>query len=302
MLLLIEDRTQARRVDEVRRDFVANVSHELKTPVGGIALLAEAIVAARDDPAAVERFASRIAVESTRLTTLVQEIVELSRLQADDALAEPVLVDIGKVVRESIEATRVLADAHQICFVTSLDPRAWAYGDANMLRTAVVNLLTNAVNYSSGGTRVAVSARTRGFVVEIAVADQGGGIPAAAQERIFERFYRVDPARSRGTGGTGLGLAIVKHICANHGGEVTVWSSQGHGSTFTIRLPAAPYGPQPVSCPPAPGCGIGPQVGTDIVPGGWDAAPREGSGNPGAPTGSTCRDVTDTRSLREVNP
>lgn len=252
VLLLVEDRTQARRVEEVRRDFVANVSHELKTPVGGISLLAEAILDARDDPAAVERFAQRIGVESTRLTTLVQEIVELSRLQADDALAAPVLVDIAAVVRDAIEQTRVLAEAQDITFVSSLLPYTCAYGDAAMLRTAVGNLLTNAVNYSPSGTRVAISARTKGFVVEIAVADQGEGIPAAAQERIFERFYRVDAARSRATGGTGLGLAIVKHICTNHGGEVTVWSSPGHGSTFTIRLPAASQGPQADCCPPEP--------------------------------------------------
>ena len=200
----------------------------------------------------------------------MQEIVELSRLQADDALAAPVLVDIGRVVREAIELTRVLAEGHDITFVASLDPHTCAYGDAAMLRTAVGNLLTNAVNYSPPGTRVAITARTKGFVVEIAVADQGHGIPAATQERIFERFYRVDTARSRATGGTGLGLAIVKHICTNHGGEVTVWSSEGHGSTFTIRLPAASHGPRPDCCPPAMECEIGPELGTDIAAGPWD--------------------------------
>ncbi len=240
ILLLVGDRTQARRVEEVRRDFVANVSHELKTPVGGIALLAEAISAARDDPEAVERFASQIGVESARLSTLVQEIVELSRLQADDALAEPVLLDVAHVVAEAVEATRTIADAKRIAIVAELDSGAFVYGDARMLQTAVVNLLTNAVNYSADETRIAVTARTRNSVVEITVADQGLGIPASAQGRIFERFYRVDPARSRATGGTGLGLAIVKHICTSHGGEVTVWSAEGHGSTFTIRLPAAP--------------------------------------------------------------
>lgn len=291
VILLIEDRTQARRVEEVRRDFVANVSHELKTPVGGISLLAEAILEARDDPDAVERFAQRIGVESTRLTTLVQEIVELSRLQADDALAAPVLVDIGRVVREAIELTRVLAEGHDITFVASLDPHTCAYGDAAMLRTAVGNLLTNAVNYSPPGTRVAITARTKGFVVEIAVADQGHGIPAATQERIFERFYRVDTARSRATGGTGLGLAIVKHICTNHGGEVTVWSSEGHGSTFTIRLPAASHGPRPDCCPPAMECEIGPELGTDIAAGAWDRA---------RVSGETPSDANP--SLREVNP
>lgn len=156
-----------------------------------------------------------------------------------------VLVDIGAVARDAIEGTRTLADARGIEFVEVLDPHTCVYGDPGLLRTAIGNLLTNAVNYSPPRTRVAVSARTRGFVVEVAVSDQGQGIPAAERERIFERFYRIDAARSRATGGTGLGLAIVKHICANHGGEVTVWSQERHGSTFTIRLPAAAHGPMP---------------------------------------------------------
>lgn len=245
VLLLVEDRTQARRVEEVRRDFMANVSHELKTPVGGISLLAEAIADAADDPEAVARFAGRIRAESQRLTTLVYEIVELSRLQAQESGAQMSLVDVGAVARDAIEGTRTVAEARNIEFVEVLDPQTLVYGDPGLLRTAIANLLTNAVNYSTERTRVAVSARNRGFVVEVAVSDQGQGIPAAELDRIFERFYRIDAARSRATGGTGLGLAIVKHICANHGGEVTVWSQEGHGSTFTIRLPAASHGPVP---------------------------------------------------------
>ena len=239
VLVLAEDHTQARRVEEVRRDFVANVSHELKTPVGGIALLAEAVLDAKDEPEAVARFAQRIQVESTRLTRLVQEIVDLSRLQVADALHEPDLVDIGRVVHEALDRSRVSADAKAITVEATVDSDLEVFGDAELLATAVANLLTNAVNYSERETRVAVSARRVDDTVEVVVADQGQGIPTSEQARIFERFYRVDAARSRATGGTGLGLAIVKHICANHGGDVAVWSEPGHGSTFTIRLPSA---------------------------------------------------------------
>nr|WP_116114942.1 ATP-binding protein [Austwickia chelonae] len=242
VLLLVEDHTQAQRVETVRRDFVANVSHELKTPVGGISLLAEAVLDARDDAEAVSRFARRIQVESSRLSRLVQEIVDLSRLQASDSLSDPVLVNVAVVAREASERIMTLAEAKQMNVVIASDPDVWVYGDAHMLGTAVDNLLTNAVNYSGNSTRVALGVRRVGAVVEIMVSDQGQGIPVAEQDRIFERFYRVDPARSRATGGTGLGLAIVKHICTNHGGEVKVWSEEGRGSTFTMRLPAAAQG------------------------------------------------------------
>jgi two-component system sensor histidine kinase SenX3 len=239
VLLLAEDHTHARRVEEVRRDFVANVSHELKTPVGGISLLAEAVLDAKDDPEAVARFAERIRVESTRLGRLVQEIVDLSRLQVADALHEPNLVDVGAVVAEAVDRVRVAAEAQSIEVAASVEDGLRVFGDADLLVTAVANLLTNAVNYSDDHTRIGVGGRRVGDLVEVSVTDQGQGIPAADQERIFERFYRVDAARSRATGGTGLGLAIVKHICANHGGDVTVWSEAGRGSTFTIQLPAA---------------------------------------------------------------
>ncbi|MFW5471284.1 sensor histidine kinase [Knoellia sp. CPCC 206435] len=239
VLILAEDHTHAQRVEEVRRDFVANVSHELKTPVGGIALLAEAVLDARDDPEAVSRFAARIQVESTRLTRLVQEIVDLSRLQTADTLHEPELVEIPLVVAEAVDRVRVAAESRQITLEPVADERAFVFGDGDLLATAVANLVSNAVNYSEAGTRVAVAARRVGDTVEITVSDQGQGIPTPEQERIFERFYRVDAARSRSTGGTGLGLAIVKHVCATHGGDVSVWSEEGHGSTFTMRLPAA---------------------------------------------------------------
>jgi two-component system sensor histidine kinase SenX3 len=261
ILLLVEDHTQARRVEEVRRDFVANVSHELKTPVGGIGLLAEAILDAKDDPEAVERFASRMQVESHRLARLVKEIVDLSRLQVADTLHEPRLVDVTAAVHEAIDYSRVGADAKQIEIAEACAPDLKVFGDEDLLVTAVRNLVGNAVAYSDPGTRVAVGGRLNGEMVEVAVTDQGQGIPEAEQHRIFERFYRVDAARSRATGGTGLGLAIVKHICANHGGDVTVWSEEGRGSTFTIRLPAAadrtggatPDHPLPDAAAAAPG-------------------------------------------------
>lgn len=250
LLLLLEDRTQAKRVEAVRRDFVANVSHELKTPVGGIALLAEAILDANEDPEAVARFARRIKIESTRLTRLVQEIVDLSRLQTGGSLEDPQLVDVDDVVHEAVDLMLTLAEGKQMSFrVSSSAGGLFVYGDASMLVTALTNLLANAIRYSPDDTRITVVARGDDDVVEISVSDQGRGISPENQDRVFERFFRVDAARSRATGGTGLGLAIVKHICANHGGEVTLWSEEGHGSTFTIRLPRAqddhPAVPQP---------------------------------------------------------
>jgi two-component system sensor histidine kinase SenX3 len=240
VLLLVEDRTKARRVEQTRRDFVVNVSHELKTPVGALALLAEAVLEANDDPEAVARFARRMQVESTRLTNLVQEIVDLSRLQIAGTLNDPERVDVGVAASVAVEQSRLVAESRGVQIVTSLGRSVDVFGDAALLATAIRNLVANAVNYSEPGTRVAVSVSSQGRLVEIAVADHGHGIPESEQTRIFERFYRVDDARSRETGGTGLGLAIVKHICANHGGEVTVWSERGQGSTFTMRLPAAP--------------------------------------------------------------
>ncbi len=239
VLLLVDDLTETRRVEEVRRDFVANVSHELKTPVGGIALLAEAVLEASDDPEAVRRFASRMQVESTRLTRLVQEIVDLSRLQVADTLHQPELVELEPVVADAVDRCRLVAAAKDIQVVVSVEPAASVFGDAGLLMTAVRNLVDNAVAYSPGGTRVTVAVTRHHGLVEVSVSDEGVGIGEDDQVRIFERFYRVDPARSRSTGGTGLGLAIVKHVCANHGGEVTVWSQPNQGATFTMRLPDA---------------------------------------------------------------
>ena len=238
-LVLIEDHSEAYRVDAVRRDFVANVSHELKTPVGALSLLAEAVQSAPDDHEAVERFSARMLVESQRLTNVVNDLIDLSRLQSGDPLKDSKLVDVDHVIAEAVDSTKLIANSRDIDVVVGAPVDTFVQGEEGQLVMALRNLLTNAVAYSPAGTRVAVAARVRGGVVEIDVTDQGIGIPDSEQSRIFERFYRVDPARSRQTGGTGLGLAIVKHVCVNHGGECTVWSVQGEGSTFTLRLPVA---------------------------------------------------------------
>jgi two-component system, OmpR family, sensor histidine kinase SenX3 len=243
VLLLVEDLSEAVRVDAVRRDFVANVSHELKTPVGAISLLSEAIVAASDEPIEVRRFAARMQSESFRLTNLVNDLIDLSRLQGADLPTDSQPVSVTDLMVDAAEATRFAAQAREIDVVVGPAPEVVVHGDEGQLLMALRNLLTNAIAYSPAGTKIAVSGRLAPAaaggttVVEIGVIDQGIGIPAAEQTRIFERFYRVDPARSRITGGTGLGLAIVKHVCVNHGGECTVWSVPGEGSTFTLRLP-----------------------------------------------------------------
>ncbi|WP_405685765.1 sensor histidine kinase [Streptomyces sp. NBC_00057] len=243
VLLLVEDLTEARRIEAVRRDFVANVSHELKTPVGALSLLSEAVMDASDEPEAVERFAGRMQIEATRLTNLVQEIIDLSRVQNDDPLedAEPVRVD--ELVAEAIDRCRQQAGSKQITMAAGGTAELRIWGNRGQLAAALGNLVENAVNYSPARTRVGIAARRLsvpgGDQIEIAVTDQGIGISEKDRERVFERFYRVDPARSRATGGTGLGLAIVKHVAASHGGEVAVWSSEGQGSTFTLRLPEA---------------------------------------------------------------
>ena len=236
--LVVDDLTDSRRLESVRRDFVANVGHEIKTPVGALTLLAEAALDARDDPDAVQHFLTRIQREANRLSRLVQELLDLSRLQGGDAPPDPVDVPVDAVIEEAVDRARNVADVKRIEIVRGGDAGLVVSGNEPQLVTAVSNLLDNAVAYSPEGTHVAVGVHRREGAVEIAVKDQGIGIAQLDQERIFERFYRVDPARSRATGGTGLGLAIVKHIVSNHGGEVSVWSRPGAGSTFTIRLPA----------------------------------------------------------------
>lgn len=240
VLIIAEDVTETRRLDTVRRDFVANVSHELKTPTGALALLAEAIEGAADDPVAVKRFAGRMNHEATRLGGLITELIDLTRVQDSGPLREPTEVNIDVVVAEAIDATRLAADSRRISVRSGGELGLVAYGDRRQLTTALKNLVANAIAYSPEGTRVAIATRSVGDQVEVSVTDQGIGIPASDLDRIFERFYRVDAARSRQTGGTGLGLSIVKHVIANHGGEIAVWSVEGEGSTFTMKLPQTP--------------------------------------------------------------
>ncbi|MDO8338613.1 MAG: ATP-binding protein [Microcella sp.] len=239
VLLLAEDRTESVRLEAVRRDFVANISHELKTPIGAISLLAEALEQAADDPEQVQRFAKRMSKESKRLAHMTQEIIELSRLQAADALTDPEVVAVDRVIQAAIDQNRVAAESNRIALVSGTPSGEHVWGDEGMLVTAVHNLIINAVQYSPSPSRVGIGVTARDDVVEIAVTDQGIGIPEEDLDRVFERFFRVDQARARATGGTGLGLSIVKHVVQNHGGDVRVWSQPGHGSTFTLLLPRA---------------------------------------------------------------
>ena len=236
-LLIIRDVTAQERLDQMRRDFVANTSHELKTPVGAVTLLAEAIESAADDPAQVRHFASRISAEATRLGQLTGRIMSLSRLQTDDALSDVRPVSIDEVLATALEAHVVQADSAGVELARGGDRGVWVRGDSQILIEAFGNLIANAIVYSPKGSRVGIGVKADDGVVEVAVSDQGIGIAEADRERIFERFYRADEARSRRTGGTGLGLSIVKHATQRHGGEVRLWSRPGRGSTFTIRLP-----------------------------------------------------------------
>ena len=239
VMLLVEDRTEAKRLEETRRDFVANISHELKTPIGAIGLLAEALQDATDDPQMVTKFAGNLYRESRRLGSLVQEIIQLSRLQSADLSKTGDLVDLEGIVHESVERNQVISEAKSITLEVDAPSGIVVYGDHEMLTMAVKNLIENAILYSEPGSSVGIGLRSIDGVAEIAVTDHGVGIAAEDQERIFERFYRVDPSRSRETGGTGLGLAIVKHVASNHRGEIKLFSQLGLGSTFTLRLPLA---------------------------------------------------------------
>lgn len=256
------DVTESHRLARVRRDFVANVSHELKTPIGALQLLAEALLDATEpadaatpdlseDLVAARRFAERIQHESTRLGRLVQELLELTRLQGAEPQppAEPVALDW--VIAEVVDRTRTTASARGVEVTVTGERGLTVYGSDTQLATAVANLVENAINYSGDDTTVRVTTRGDDEHVEIAVADQGIGIAPTDVDRVFERFYRADQARSRATGGTGLGLAIVKHIASNHGGRVEVSSTLGGGSTFTLRLPASPPDDLLATLPPA---------------------------------------------------
>ena len=237
VLVLISDQSEARRIDAVRRDFVANVSHELKTPIGALGLLSEAILGAKDQPDAVVKFASRMQIEAKRLTDLVQEIIDLSRLQSSDPLQKAFDVEASDVVREAVAQAAFSAESRKITVEIGEIEDATVIGDRDQLIMAVLNLVENAINYSPENTKVSVVVQVKEELLEISVTDQGIGIAEGELARVFERFYRVDPARSRMTGGTGLGLSIVKHVALNHGGDIKVWSKEGVGSTFTLQLP-----------------------------------------------------------------
>ncbi|MCK9897574.1 cell wall metabolism sensor histidine kinase WalK [Frankia sp. AgB32] len=292
--VILDDITESRRVEAVRRDFVANVSHELKTPVGALHVLAEAVAAASEDPVAVRRFASRMTHESTRLARLVQEIIDLSRLQGAEPLPDLRPLRTADLLAEAVDRARFAAQAQAISVAVIGDGDLRVLGDENQLVTAVANLLENAISYSPHGTRVVLGVRRSGTTVEISVADEGIGIAEKDLERVFERFYRADPARSRATGGTGLGLAIVKHIATNHGGAVTVWSAEGAGSTFTLRLPVF-IPTRPVGPPAAAGRAA--QSGREASDGrsagveaGRDSAGRDRAGRDSAGRDSAGRD------------
>lgn len=295
ILLLLEDRTESRRIEAVRRDFVANVSHELKTPVGALSLLSEAVEEAADDPDAVRHFSRRMRREAKRLTALVQEIIDLSRLQAAENVVQPEVLEVDALVAEAVDRVGTVAQQRASEVVVAGQRGLHVKGDKELLVTALRNLVHNALAYSPERSRVVVEVR-RGAgrvvgtpagqevpTIDIAVSDRGVGIGQSELERVFERFYRVDPARSRSTGGTGLGLSIVKHVAGNHGGDVRVWSAEGEGSTFTLRLPD-PDAPAPAGRRPAASsrtAGATPTSSPTPTP---DAAPAAGRGtNPNTP-------------------
>jgi two-component system sensor histidine kinase SenX3 len=240
-VVYVDDQSEYARMEATRRDFVANVSHELKTPVGAMGVLAEAVLASAEDPETVRRFAEKMLTESHRLADMVGELIELSRLQGAERLPDLEAVDVDTVVAEALSRYKVAADNADIAITTDAPTGYRVLGDQTLLVTAIANLVSNAIAYSPNGSPVSVSRRHRGDDnIEIAVTDRGIGIARADQERVFERFFRVDKARSRATGGTGLGLAIVKHVAANHNGAIRLWSQQGTGSTFTLSIPAYP--------------------------------------------------------------
>ncbi|MEY4312615.1 MAG: hypothetical protein RLZZ319_124 [Actinomycetota bacterium] len=237
VLVLVEDNTEAHDFEAVRRDFIANVTHEIKTPIGAISLLSEAVEGALDDPAQLHRFAESLRREATRLSNLVNEIIQLSRVESSDILASATPTNVASIVREALERTVVIAESKAIEVSAKFPDDVFVMGDNELLTVAVKNLLENAIQYSDAGSKVGVGVTTRNGHVDIDVTDQGVGIPGDEQSRVFERFYRVDASRDRTTGGTGLGLSLVKHIALTHRGEVTLFSQPGVGSTFTIRLP-----------------------------------------------------------------
>jgi len=233
-VVVVRDESRLRRLEAIRQEFVANVSHELKTPIGGIALLAETL-AATDDPADLERRIDLLVEDAHRLGRVVDDLLELSEVEGRDRFREP--IDLAALVEESVRTLRPAAERLHIEIELNLAEGQACLGDARQLGSAVTNLVDNALKYADGRSPVTVSVQPGDGWVDVVVRDRGIGIPQPEQERVFERFYRVDKARSRDTGGTGLGLAIVRNVARAHGGEVLVTSREGEGSTFTLRLP-----------------------------------------------------------------
>lgn len=238
VLIFAVDESAAKRVDAVRRDFVANISHELKTPIGAISVLSEAVEAAKDDPEAVERFALRLQRETARLAELTNQIIDLSRLQTENPMLEHHVVDLSEVIDEAVSRSRERAARREVSVIVARTVDAHVLGDRWQLADAITNLVQNAISYSDERARVTISLAVDGEHAEVKVSDNGIGIRPEDQDRIFERFFRVDYGRSRESGGTGLGLSIVRHIAVSHGGDIRVWSRPGQGSTFTLSLPA----------------------------------------------------------------
>ena len=237
VLATIVDRSERHRLDAIRRDFVANVNHELRTPIGALSVLAEALLG-ETEPATVQRLAARITVEADRATNLLGDLLDFGRVEARP-LTQPERLPVAEILTSAADRVSAMAERARVR-VTLPDAAGIAVtGDRDQLVSAVTNLLDNAVKYSDEGGAVRVSTVASTGMVEIEVADEGIGIPARDLDRVFERFYRVDRARDRRTGGTGLGLAIVRHVASNHGGDITVTSSEGVGSTFRLLLPGA---------------------------------------------------------------
>jgi two-component system, OmpR family, sensor histidine kinase SenX3 len=237
---VVEDISERLRLEAVRRDFVANVSHELKTPTGALALLAETIDG-ESDPEVMARLVRRMGGEAERLSRTIDDLLDLSRIEANEAPRDAI-VRVSEVVWEAVASRRDMATGLDVALeVMDMPQGLGVAGDRRDLVSAVANLVENAAKYSEAGGTVTVSVEPGGAGVTISVADRGVGIPSRDLERIFERFYRVDRARSRATGGTGLGLSIVRNIAANHGGSVRVSSVEGEGSVFVLDLPSVPF-------------------------------------------------------------
>ena len=239
VLLIVDDRTESFRLDEMRKDFLANISHELKTPIGAVGLLSEAMENSLDQPEVMEKLVKNIRKEAKRLSALVKDIIQLSRIQGASTITTTEVVNLVDVVRDAIDRNSWRSEKSNINIdFSTVAERVEVYGDAEMLTVAVKNLVENAIIYSNKGDSVGVAIELDDDVVKILVKDAGIGIAKEEQSRVFERFYRVDQSRSRETGGTGLGLSIVKHAALSHMGDVKLFSKPGIGSTFTLRLPS----------------------------------------------------------------